>query len=577
MRRKGEEKAKEKRGKEEGCLKRPPFPFLFNMGRMRWGERVFLLSGLFLVLLGFTAQAKGFLMKEIRTFGRQQIAIDLDGRAEAKVSVLASDQSGRQLVFGKVYEVETQDGSPPQRFGPLVGNRLNLARGQRKRVNVYYDGNNYKVPVVIRAWASQGTILNAGRLIVTDNKDNPRGASFRYELSARGSLPTWQFLLGFALWFVPGGQPLTPILWGSVSNTGSTTIVLDRRETKTIYYTYTGCSAAQDYNDSFTLDPRYVPAGQAIVLNIQGWCGGLGVGNWARVSQAVAVPPDFYAFATTPSGRVSFAFGTPNRRVFDYHLYTSASVYGPDDCGGYYTDPYPNRDGRSINFAISGADCAYNIWGLPGKPGVSYSWLPNLTLIARAWPGGWRASDGSSAGPLFDPGVPYQYSPSWREKRYTYSPTPFFPGDVSTTPVSYQLPDGTVGSTNVVQFSPHGYTDGMAIVSGRSTGTIWLPDLIIPPRSPKCTFKNDSSETLTVYLLDPPGTYSPSSLLGGTVPAQASQLPPGASANYPPGFYLVQDSSGRDYPHSLLNITGCVTRSSFEEEAVSISPGFLAY
>jgi len=546
---------------------------------MRWGQRTFLLlSGSFLALFGFTGQAGGFRMKEITTFGSHQIVVDLGGQTSATVSILASDQQGSQLVLGKVANVATQGGRPPQRLGlSLMGNTLTFAPGERKWANVQYDGNNYQVPVVIRAWASQGTFLNSGLLIVTDNPDRNQ-ASFRFELSARNSIPTWKLLLGFALWFIPGGQLATAILWGNTSNTGSTTVALDPQlGTKTIYYTYTGCTATADYNGSFTLDPRYVPAGQAIVLNFQGWCGGGGVGNWARVSQAVAVPPDFHSFAT---GSSYYVFGTPSYRVFAYYLGKTASVMGPDDCGGYYTDPYP-ASGGGINFVISGAGCDRNMWGAPGKPGTVYTSMRSLTLIA-AISGGW----GDLSGTSFNPGVSYKYSLSWTNKSLPYSPTPYIPGNVSTTPVSSQLPDGTVVYGNAVQFSPNGYTDRMAIVSGSPIGIGGLPDLTIPYRNPKCTFKNNSSDkTFTVYFLDPPGTYSLSSLPGGMIPAQTSQLAPGASAVYPPGFYLVQDSSGSVvYPNSNgggLSVTGCALRSSFynraTEETAMISPGFLAY
>jgi hypothetical protein len=515
-------------------------------------------------------------LKEIKTFGTHRMVIDLGGQSSATVSIVAGDQRGEQLVLGKVANVWTEDNQPPQMLGShAMQNKLILGQGQIKRARVDYGTSN-DVPVVIRGWASQGNMFNEGLLIITDNWD-PNRATFRYELRAQGGLPLWQFLLGFALWFTPGGQVGTALLWGTTSNSGSTTITINSQEySKTIYYRYTGCTAASDYDGSFTLYAS-APAGQAIVLNAQGWCGGGGVGNWARVSQAVAVPPDFHSFAT--SGNSYYVFGAQGYRVFAYYLGKTASVTGPDDCGGTYRDFYP-ASGGGINFVISGADCDKNMWGAPGTPGTSYISMPSLTLTAAV-----SGGLGDVSGTTFSSPASYRYSLSWTSKSFTYQPSPYISGNAYTTPVSSQLPDGTVVYSDVVQFSPYGYTDGMAIVSGSPIG-IGLPDLIIPPRSPKCTFKNNTSnQTFTVYLLDPPGTYSLSSLPGGMVPAQTSQLSPGASATYPPGFYLVQDPSGGivyPYPSNggSLSVTGCTLQSRFNrgtEEIAIISPGFLAY
>jgi hypothetical protein len=259
-------------------------------------------------------------------------------------------------------------------------------------------------------------------------------------------------------------------------------------------------------------------------------------------------------------------FGAQGYRVFAYYLFKYASVRGPDDCGGIYTDPYP-ESGGGINFAISGADCDRNMWGAPGKPGTSYTSVPSLTLIAEVKGSYW----GDMYKRPFYPLVPYRYSLSWSRKEFTYQPSAYISGSAYTTSVSSRLPDGTVVYSKAVQFNPYGYTDGMAIVAGNPIG-IEVPSLIIPSRNPKCTFKNRTSNEITVYLLDPPGTYSLSSLPGGMVPAQTSRLSPGASATYPPGFYLVLDSRGRVVYPAFLGITGC------RYEMISLSsPGFQVY
>ncbi len=547
---------------------------------MRRGQKSPLLSLGFALalLLGPLGHAEGFLMKEIRTFGTHRMAIDLGGQNSATVSILAGDQPGEQLVVGRVGNIWTEDRRPPRRRSPYVmENTVILNQGQIKRARVEYGSSN-AVPVVIRGWASQGNIFNTGLLIITDNWD-PNRATFRYELSARGSLPLWQFLLGFALWFVPGGQIGTVTLWGSTSNSGSTTITID--STKTVYYRYTGCTAVRDYDGSFTLHAS-APAGQAIVLNVQGWCGGWGIGNWARVSQAVTVPSDFHRYST---GQTEYNFVALNRTILRYVIRKRSYVGGPDDCGNYHTDPYPSSGG-GINFVISGADCDSNMWGAPGKPGRSYTSVPSLTLTVEASPGYLANQFGSPLGT--QPSIPYRYSLSWTRRQFAYQPSAYVPGYVYTTWVSSQLPDGTTVSRRVPQFSIHGYTDRMAIVSSNTIG-VRPPDLVIPPRNSRCTFRNETrDQRFTVYLLDPPGTYSASSPYGGSIFPQTSELGPGASASYPPGFYLVAKSgSTTDFvtPNAGrgLTVRGCSTTSDFYTrdpdgvERTNISPAFLAY
>jgi len=533
-------------------------------------------------------------VKEVKTFGRHEMAIDLGGQTSATVSILASDQPGSQLVLGKVANVATQQGNPPRRLGlSLMANEVILTTGERKWADVRYDGSNYLVPVVIRAWASQGTVLNSGLLIVTDNPDRNQ-ASFRFELSARDSVPTWQILLGLALWLVPGGQLGTFILWGNTSNTGSMTIALNPQlGTKTIYYTYTGCTAFANYEGSFTLDLRGVPAGQAIVLNVQGWCGGVGVGNWARVSQAVAVPPDFHDYSRI---QPAFTFEALGYR-FTYPFFLSASITGPDDCRSSYTDTYP-ASGGGINFVISGADCDANMWGAPGKPERSYTSMPSLTLRISAYPlypdvAYVRPQSGSGGGYVAISA--YRYTLSWTTREFTYRPSPYISGNAYTVPASSRLPDGTTVNTQVPRFDIHGRMDGMGIIQGNPIG-VSLPNLVIPARSnDKCIFENNTTDKrFTVYLLDPPGIYQASSLSGGSVPARSYDLPAGARLRLPPGLYIVGSSNGNTvYPNSAssdgrtdLYVRNCSILSQggyYNQEAedwvitVDISPAFFAY
>jgi hypothetical protein len=530
-------------------------------------------------------------MKEIRTFGTHRMAVDLGGQSSATISIVAGDQPGEQLVVGRVGNIWTEDGRPPQRVGPYVmKNTLNLGQGQIKRARVDYGTSN-DVPVVIRGWASQGNIFNRGLLIVTDNMNDPNRATFRYELRAQGGLPLWQFLLGFALWFTPGGQIGTFILWGSTSNSGTTTITISSEQySRTIYYKYTGCTAFRDYDGSFTLYAS-APAGQAIVLNVQGWCGGAGIGNAARVSQAVTVPPDFHDHSRI---RPAFTFEALGYR-FTYPFFFDTSIRGPDDCGGTYTDGYP-ASGGGINFVISGADCDTNMWGAPGKPEGSYTRMPSLTLYTNAspiYPGYLYIRDPRS-GNYLGVSASYRYALSWTTRTFTYQPSPYVPGNAYTVPISSQLPDGTRVNTQAPRFDIYGYTDGMGIIYGNPIG-VSLPDLVIPHRNAKCTFENrTTNQSFRVYLLDPPGTYRTSSSSGGSVPAVTYDLPAGRRLTLPPGLYIVGSSNGDTvYPNRAsadgrvdLYVQGCNIESQggyYSEDTgnwiivVDISPAFFAY
>ncbi len=579
-----------KRGKREACLKEFLPPFLFSMGRMRSGVKAFLLLlGFFLPLLESSGRAGGFLMKEVKTFGNRQIAVNLDGQTNAAVSILASDQLGSQLTVGRVTNITTQDGLPPRRLGPnLVANKLTLTPGATKWANVEYD-STHLVPVVIRGWARYG-LVGGGLLVVTDNLDSNQ-ASFRFELSVQSNIPTWRILLGLALWFAPGGQLGTAILLGNVTNTGSMTIALDPQlGPRTIYYTYKGCSYLGGYSDSFTLDPRYVPPGQAIVLNFEGWCDWVGwrYADQARVSQAVAVPPDFHQYSNYRSGVVFRPQASHGSRVYVlYGFYTRAAIEGPDDCGGTSVNHYFGF--RGIEFVISGAGCSRNTWraaqGAPGKPGASYTSMPSLTLRIFAHPFAYLSDQNGND---FVP--PYRYSLSWQTEALVYQPSPYVSGDISMLPVSSQLSDGTTVNAQVPKFNIHGQNneDVMAIVQGDPIG-VSLPNLVIPNRRPKCVFKNETIyQDFRVYLLDPPGVYSLSPSSPGRVRNELYRLPKRWSLTLPPGLYFVQKEGppfwDEVYPNTGagLKVENCTVQSRFPRVRITsneadIFPAFFAY
>jgi hypothetical protein len=140
----------------------------------------------------------------------------------------------------------------------------------------------------------------------------------------------------------------------------------------------------------------------------------------------------------------------------------------------------------------------------------------------------------------------------------------------------------------VPKFDIYGQMDEMAIVYGNSIG-VSFPDLIIPTRSPKCTFRNNTAnESFTVYLLDPPGTYQLSSS-GGSVAPTTYGLPAGRELVLPPGLYIVKSSNGGTvYPgqETGLFVERCGVMSNFGyyspdddvwETIADISPMFFAY
>jgi len=316
------------------------------------------------------------------------------------------------------------------------------------------------------------------------------------------------------------------------------------------------------------------------------------VGNWARVSQAVAVPPDFHDYSR---GRPAFTFGALGYQ-FTYPFSLGTRIRGPDDCGGTYTDSYP-ASGGGINFVISGAGCDTNMWGAPGKPERSYTSMPSLTLYANADPlygEGVYIRDPRSSDPLSLPSNSYRYRLSWTERTFTYRPSPYISGNAYTVPISSQLPGGPTVSVRVPRFDIHGRMDGMGIVQGNPIG-VGLPDLVITSRNPKCTFRNQTAnQRFTVYLLDPPGVYPASSLSGGSVPAQTYDLPAGGTLTLPPGLYIVGSSNGNTvYPNAAspsgavdLEVRGCsiLSKGGYynpdtgnETITVNISPAFFAY
>lgn len=369
----------------------------------------------------------------------------------------------------------------------------------------------------IRVRASQGNIFNAGKVILTDAPDYQRSsAQLAYgEVWANGGIPTWAAILGGVFWMTGFGIPVAAVLWGTSSGSAEYVLTLPpgTPSTITLYYKMTGCTAVRDYDGSFTVPVSSLQPGVAYGVDIYGWCGGGGIGNWARAVQRALVPRPL----DSGSG-YAYTFSDPQVPSYRIQLFGSFSIYGPDDCRGYYTDRYEYNNG--IHFKMSGDGCWGTGFGAPGNTGGVRTSLPSLEV--RTWPGWWTygaATDNTDLVILSRilgsrrPSNLYASSPT--PLSATFTPRGYYNGTFGTatasgTATTFPFFNSTTG-TGVYQtftFADGRYPGGDNVFDAGQTLTFPSTSLTFPPYTGTCTLRNKTSSTLTVYELTPPATLT---------------------------------------------------------------------
>ncbi|WP_377749939.1 hypothetical protein, partial [Pseudomonas aeruginosa] len=86
----------------------------------------------------------------------------------------------------------------------------------------------------------------------------------------------------------------------------------------TLYYKMTGCTATSDFNGSFSVPVSQLQPGVAYGVDIYGWCGGGGVGNWAKAVQRALVPRPL-----DQGARYTYSFSDPS--VPGYSIYAAGN------------------------------------------------------------------------------------------------------------------------------------------------------------------------------------------------------------------------------------------------------------
>ncbi|MDW8358908.1 hypothetical protein [Thermus sp.] len=469
-----------------------------------------------------------------------------------------------EAVPSSVWVGGVESPNPISQYGHILY-RAQIQSGQMYEGRVHYhpDGPRF---LHVRVRASQGNMFNAGKVILTDDPNYNRDTA-RYvygEVSANGGIPAWQTVLGMVFWVTGWGAPLTPILWGTTSNTAEYTLTLPRNlSSLTLYYKMTGCTATSDFNASFTVPISSLQPGVAYALDIYGWCGFAGVGNLARaVQRAVAPRP----LSLADGWSVFHSIRDPNVPGYEIRVTTNDfSIGGPDDCGGNYTAaPYDYRKG--IHFKISGVGCWTDGFGAPGDMNAIRATLPSLTANAR---GLWRFSGFSSSGfssdeflilyYLLSPRINWDNWPTFQASA-TFTPRGFYYGNFSTTSVPGTATGGgeTISASGrVFTFSMTDGRYGENVLDYGSSLSFPPVSLTLPNYLGTCTLRNGSGTVVTVYELTPPTTFTVHSLLGSssyTFPRRT--LNPGGTVSLGrPGLYYFS-------PNTVpLNAAGGITAS----------------
>ncbi|RTI56530.1 hypothetical protein CSW14_05910 [Thermus scotoductus] len=320
---------------------------------------------------------------EITTWGTHEFALgNFSGTKE--LSILAGRTLGSNGLMGIPSRIDVWEQGGRLPLPPveqLPGNPSHMGRTYEVQSGKMYEGRVDYGPgglraLHIRVRASQGTIFNAGKVVVTDASNySSDSAKYVYgEVYTRGGMPTWRILLGLAFWISGFGVPVAAALLGNPSGSSEFTVTFpEGTSSVTLYYKMTGCTAFSDFNGSFSVPVSQLQPGVAYGVDIYGWCGGGGIGNWAKAVQRALVPRPLDQGAS-----YRYSFSDPSVPGYSIYVAGDYSIYGPDDCSGWYTDRYEHNNG--IHFKIGGAECWRAGFGLPGQTGRVLTSAPSLTL-----------------------------------------------------------------------------------------------------------------------------------------------------------------------------------------------------
>lgn len=455
---------------------------------------------------------------EITTWGTHEFALgNFSGTKE--LSILAGRTLGSNGLMGIPSSINVQErgGESVPILRQLPEGSSHMGRTYQVQSGKMYEGRVNYGPgglraLHIRVRASQGTIFNAGKVVVT-NASNYRSDSAEYvygEVYANGGIPTWQIFLGLAFWVSGYGIPVAAVLLGNRSGSSEFTVTFpEGTSSVTLYYKMTGCTAFSDYDGSFSVPVSQLQPGVAYGVDIYGWCGVGGIGNWAKAVQRALVPRPLDQGAW-----YTYSFSDPS--VPGYSIYAAGVyyIYGPDDCGGWYTDPYEHNNG--IHFKIHGAECWRTGFGLPGETGRVLTSAPSLTL--RADPSWWAygtTQEGNDDVIFSDvlgsrkPAALYGRA----SVQATFTPRVFYYGNFGTDTASGTASSGGSAVSGTGTYATFSMTDGRYPggdnVYDSSAPPLYLTHSItFPAYTGTCTLKNTGASTITIHELTPPGTLT---------------------------------------------------------------------
>lgn len=455
---------------------------------------------------------------EITTWGTHKFVLgDFSGTEE--LSILAGKTLGSNGLMGMLSRIDVQEqgGGPAPILQQLPGGSGHMGYTYQVQSGKMYEGRVDYGPgglraLHIRVRARQGTALNNGKVIVTD-ASNYRSGSAQYvygEVSASGGIATWRLLLGLAFWVSGYGIPVAAALWGDRSGSGEFTVTFpEETSSVTFYYKMTGCTAALDFNGSFSVPVSQLQPGVAYGVDIYGWCGGGGVGNWAKAVQRALVPRPLDQGAS-----YRYSFSDPSVPGYSIYAAGTYSIYGPDDCSGWSTDLYEHNNG--IHFKIHGAnECWREGFGLPGQTGQVLTSAPSLTLKADP---GWWVSGTTQEGndPYIFRDVLGSRKPAalfeMASAKTTFTPRVFYYGYFWTSTASGTASSGQSTVSGGGTYATFAMTDGRYPggdnVYDYSSSLYLTHSITFPPYTGTCTLKNSGTSTITIHELTPPGTFT---------------------------------------------------------------------